>query len=333
MRLPPHRGPLSAAVLALLTGAASGAEAAGLVATALTRVTDAVCDADLQLALGLCYELHYQGLDGVPDDLEWSPDVLAVRRLLEQRFEEDLRTTSPPPWPEPAETIGAALRRLVDADAGPSLSTYMLRHATLDQFRDFVIQRSIYQLKEADPHTWAVPRLPGRAKAALVEIQFDEYGGGRPGRMHAEMFAQTMRALGLDDSYGAYLPEACAEAMAVTNLMSFFGLHRRHRAALVGQLAALEMDSTTPNRRYANGLRRLGIGPAATAYFDEHVEADAVHEQLAAVDLCGSFVADDPDPAAAREVLWGAACGLALQARLAQALLAGWGAVSDEQCA
>ncbi len=332
MRLPPHRGPLSAAVLALLTGSATGAETAVNVATALPRVTDPAWDADLQLALSLCYELHYQGLDGVPDDVEWSPDVLAVRRLLEQRFEEHLRTISPP-RPEPAETIGSALRRLVDADAGPSLSAFMLRDATLDQFREFVIQRSIYQLKEADPHTWAVPRLHGRAKAALVEIQFDEYGGGRPGRMHAEMFAQTMQALGLDDSYGAYLPQACAEAMAVTNLMSFFGLHRRHRAALVGQLAALEMDSTTPNRRYANGLRRLGLGPAATAYFDEHVEADAVHEQLAAVDLCGSFVADHPDPGAARDLLWGAACGLALQARLAQALLDSWRATSDEQCA
>jgi hypothetical protein len=93
------------------------------------------------------------------------------------------------------------------------------------------------------------------------------------------------------------------------------------------------MDSTTPNRRYANGLRRLGLGPAATAYFDEHVEADAVHEQLAAVDLCGSFVADHADPSAARDLLWGAACGLALQARLAQALLDSWGATSDERCA
>ncbi len=150
--------------------------------------------------------------------------------------------------------------------------------------------------------------------------------------MHAELFARTMRALDLDDSYGAYWPVAGAETFAFTNLMTLFGLHRSHRGALLGQLAALEMDSTSPNRRYANGLRRLGLGPEATAYFDEHVEADAVHEQLAAVDMCGSFVLESPDPtAAAADVLWGATCGMTLEARYAASLLARWEATPEEQ--
>ncbi len=58
------------------------------------------------------------------------------------------------------------------------------------------MHRSAYQLKEADPHSWAIPRLSGPPKAALVEIQADEYGGGRPDRMHAELFADAMEALG-----------------------------------------------------------------------------------------------------------------------------------------
>ena len=53
------------------------------------------------------------------------------------------------------------------------------------QVREFIVHRSAYQLKEADPHSWAIPRLSGPPKAALVEIQADEYGGGRPERMHA----------------------------------------------------------------------------------------------------------------------------------------------------
>jgi hypothetical protein len=48
------------------------------------------------------------------------------------------------------------------------------------------------------------------------------------------------------------------------------------------------MTSSIPNRAYANGLRRLGGDADATAFYDEHVEADAVHEQIAAHDLCGS---------------------------------------------
>ena len=63
----------------------------------------------------------------------------------------------------------------------------------------------VYQLKEADPHSWAIPRPSGPPKAALIAIQTDEYGGGDPARMHAQLLAATMDALGLDPSYGAYV--------------------------------------------------------------------------------------------------------------------------------
>jgi hypothetical protein len=167
-----------------------------------------------------------------------------------------------------------------------------------------------------------IPRLRGRAKAALVEIQADEYGGGRPAGMHSSLFAATMRALGLDDSYGAYWADATAETFASVNVMTLFGLHRRLRGAALGHLAALEMTSTMPNRRYGNGLRRLGHDVTATAYFDEHVEADAVHEQVASVDLCGSFAR--AEPALARDVLWGAACCLTVDRLAGTALLSAW---------
>ena len=220
MRLPPPRGPLSTAVLSVLAGSFTADDISDRVALGVSRVHDPCSDADLQVALAACYELHYRGFDKVSDDLEWDPGLIGLRRLLERSFEDAVRALSPRPSPEPTETIGLALRRLVDTFNGPSLSAFLLRDASLEQFRELVVERSVYQLKEADPHTWALPRLHGRAKAALVEIQFDEYGGGRPGRMHAELFAQTMRALELDDTYGAYWPVVAAETFAFTNLMS-----------------------------------------------------------------------------------------------------------------
>jgi hypothetical protein len=183
---------------------------------------------------------------------------------------------------------------LIAAANGPSLSRFLEMRATADHFREVLVHKSAYQLKEADPHSFAIPRLSGRPKVALVEVQFDEYGGGRPERQHARLFANTMEALGLDGSYGAYLDATPGYTLATVNLMSLFGLHRRLRGAIVGHLAVLEMDSTQPNRRYGNGLRRLGFGNDATDFFDEHVEADAVHEALAAYDLAGSLAEDDP---------------------------------------
>jgi hypothetical protein len=243
---------------------------------------DPLADEDLQLALYLCYELSYRGLPGVDDGWEWEPSLLALRRELECLFESALVDAVPrPPQPVPPTDIDLVLRAIADEE-GPSLSSYVKVSATLDEVREFVVHRSAYQLKEADPHSWAIPRLAGAPKAALIEIQNDEYGRGRVEWIHAELFGRAMRALGLDPEYGAYLEVIPGVTLATVNLMSLFGLHRRWRGAIVGHLALFEMTSSIPNRRYAEGLRRLGFEGEATLFFDEHVTADAVHEAIAA---------------------------------------------------
>jgi hypothetical protein len=280
---------------------------------------------DLQLALYLCYELHYRGLPGVDDRWEWEPSLLALRGTLEREFEAALRRDVPAP--PPSRAIDLELRAIEDADDGPSLSRHLEREGTLEQFLEFVVHRSAYQLKEADPHSWALPRLHGGPKAAMVEIQADEYGGGDPQRIHAALFARAMDALGLDSRYGAYVDRVPAVTLATVNLMSMFGLHRRLRGAIVGHLALFEMTSSIPNRRYGNGLRRLGFGGDATAFFDEHVVADAVHENVAAVDLAGGLAKQDPT--LAPDILWGAAALAELDARFARHLLESWQAGSS----
>jgi hypothetical protein len=280
---------------------------------------DPLADEDLQLALYLCYELHYGGLPGVDDAWEWDPGLLEFRAALEAPFEAALDAPAEGAAPE---EIDLALRAISESGDGPSLSTYVERHADLEQVVEFVIHRSAYQLKEADPHSWALPRLSGPPKAALVEIQADEYGGGRPERIHAALFARAMEALGLDSEPGAYLDAIPGHTLATVNLMSLFGLHRRLRGALVGHLALFEIESSIPNRRYAAGLRRLGQGEDATAFFDEHVEADAVHENIAAVDLAGGLARQQPELAA--DVLWGARCLAELDARWAARVLSAW---------
>ena len=76
------------------------------------------------------------------------------------------------------------------------------------------------------------------------------------------------------------------------------------------------MTSSIPNRRYARGLRRLGHDGRATDFFDEHVLADAVHENIAAVDLAGRARA--PGAGARRDIIWGARCLVLLEARWAR---------------
>ncbi|GAB3213735.1 iron-containing redox enzyme family protein [Marinactinospora thermotolerans] len=320
MPLPTPRGPLTEALFAELTGPVG--ELAPLPAPARGPADTALHDEDLQLALHVCYELHYNGYDEVAADWEWEPSLLRVRRGLERRFEQALRAVVPPLPRVDAAEVPRALARMTARETGPSLSAFLQRRADIEQFREFVVHRSVYHLKEADPHTWAIPRLRGAAKAALVEIQADEYGGGRPERMHAELFRATMRGLGLDDSYGAHVERAPAITLAVDNAMSLLGLHRSRRAALLGHLAAFEMTSSLPNRAYSAGLRRLGADAATRLFYDEHVQADAVHEQVAAHDMCGRFAGEHPDLAG--EVLFGAGVCLELDRLFATHLMACW---------
>jgi hypothetical protein len=320
MKLPQPRGPVSEELFDALRRPRH--ELPADLAKSLATDADPLRDEDLQLTLFACYELHYRGWDDVDDRWEWDPSLLALRGTAEDIFTAGLRTLVGPVPTAGPDGVPRALADLVAADDSPPLARFLEREATIDQFREFLAHRSVYHLREADPHTWAIPRLAGAAKAALVEIQIDEYGGGQPHRMHAELFRTTMACLDLDDSYAAHVDVVPAVTLASNNLMSLFGLHRRRRGAVLGHLAAYEMTSSLPNRRYGNGLRRLGGTAAATRFFDEHVEADAVHEQIAAHDMCGSFCADQPEQAST--VLFGAASALAVDRLFAGHLLTSW---------
>jgi hypothetical protein len=321
MPRPRPRGPLSHAILDALID--RPVDLGNVLALAKTVATNGmVQDEDAQLSLLMLYELHYRGITGVSDSWEWHPELLAVRAVLEDRFETEIRDLTVVPVVPADGDIAGALFAMTAPRPGPNLSKFIARRATVQQFREFLTHRSVYHLKEADPHTWAIPRLAGSVKAALVEVQADEYGGGREERMHASLFARTMRALGLDDTYGTLVDRVPGVVLAGVNAMSMFGLHRRLVGAIVGHLAAFEMTSSIPNRFYGNGLRRLGYDTDATLFFDEHVEADAVHEQIAARDLAAGLAA--ADPARTPDILFGAAACLRLDDLAGEHLQSCW---------
>ncbi|TFC46172.1 iron-containing redox enzyme family protein [Cryobacterium shii] len=294
------RGPLSDLLLTALDGPLTPGQALltdfeTAVAAAIDCSGFVMVDDDLQLTLFVLYGLHYGGVVPGDEKWEWHPSTIAARILIENALEAQLRhSVAQPPLPAP----------------------------TREQAIEFVAHRSVYTLKEADPHSWAIPRLTGRAKAALIEIQADEYGGGDVERMHSVLFASTMRGLGLDDRYAAYVDSVPAITLASFNTMSMFGLNRRLRGALVGHLAAFEMTSAIPSRLYADGFQRLGFESDVTRYFDEHVEADAVHEQIAGRDLAGSLAEDDP--ALLGDIMFGASVCLTMDGLVADHMLGRW---------
>ncbi len=326
MRLPEARGPLSGGVVEALSDP-GGREIAPLVerVRGFPEGTDLLGDDDLHLALWMLYELHYGGFEGVDPELEWDPDLLRLRAAMESVVEAELRARAQPHLRATAEAEGPLAERLFDLAAGwegPSVARFVHREATLEQFAEFLVHRSIYQLKESDPQSWVIPRISGGPKAALVELQYDEYGGGRPERLHATMFGDAMEATGLARDHGAYIDRVPGYTLANNNVMSLFGLHRRLRGAAMGHLGAYEASSSIPCRKYAGGVRRLGLPEEVAAYFDEHVEADAVHEQLAFRDICAGLV--ESGQAEEADVVLGAVACLLMDNLVGEPMLAAW---------
>lgn len=284
-------------------------------------LVDTADEEDLHLSLYCLYELHYGGFAGAEDGWEWEPSLLAIRRRAEARFECDLRASAGSVRTGPSAAVGE-LWDMATATDGPSLSGWVLERASREHVVELFKHRSAYQLKEADPHTWGIPRLDGRAKAVMAAIQFDEYGSGRPEQMHSTLFAGTMEAVGLDPTPNAYLHEIPGFTLATTNLISLLGLHRRLRGALVGHLALFEMTSIGPMSRYSEALRRLGIPAHARRFFDVHVEADRVHQHLATDGMVTGLLEREPE--LATDVIFGARCLQAVEARFTSEVMSSW---------
>jgi hypothetical protein len=275
---------------------------------------------DTHLALYLLYELSYRGVEGVDEGWEWHPDLLRLRAQLEDRFTRALRELVGE-LPE-VDDVTTFLQELTTPGDGPSIAAWVEERGTLEHLREQAVHRTAWQLKEADPHSWAIPRLAGRPKAAMVEIQADEYGEGVEGDIHAELYALTMERLGLSSRPNHYLELLPGTTLATVNLVSMFGLHRRWLGAVVGHLAVFEMSSVTTMARYAAALRRLDFDPWTILFYDTHVVADAHHQTVAATDLAAGLVEQDPHRAA--DVVFGALTLAALEARLTEHVLGAW---------
>ena len=318
--LPEPCGPLSEAVIRALT-VPDGPRPVPP-ARAARAVTDPLTDRDFQLALWLLYETHYRGFRGVDPALEWDPLLIAARVPLERLFEESVRELAgvPEEASTPDEVVTALTRMTVGEES--ELATFLSREATADQFRAYLAERAVYHLRESDPHSFLLPRIGGPAKVALAELQYDEYGAGRPDRLHSDIYARALESVGLTTDLPTHVDAAGAATLASVNVISLFALNRRLRGASAGHLAAFEATSSLPCSLIAKGAQRLGLPEPVIDYYQEHVEADSVHEQLAIRDICGALVAAEPELAA--DVVFGAAACLAVDALAADALLAQW---------
>ena len=311
--LPWARGPLSGAVVGALQGAPGSFGGVQMIES-----VDPLTDDDFQLALYLCYEVHFRGLADA--GWEWDLDLLGFRNELERAFVDRLRDESTPIRASSTAHVVSALDDLTNAGTPSPLTTFLRDEGTLEQFREFCVHRSAHQLKEADPHSFAIARLTGETKAVMATIQFDHYGAGVAARMHSALYADTMTALGLDPLYGSYVENLPGITLAAVNLISMFALHRRWRAAFVGQLAVSTVASIEPMEHCNQALVRLGIGAEGRRFYD--ARTDASHALATRERMVAGLI--DVEPQLGSDLLFGATTIVMLEQRFRGHLLEAW---------
>lgn len=161
------RGPLSATLVSILRSSADPREITAAAdayedAQSTDLTYDILRDDDAQLTLTLLYELHLQGIENVSDKWEWNPDLLAVRSRLEERFESAIAQLVG--TVESSGDVVADLWSMTAPSAGPGLASFMAKDATIDQFSEVLIHRSLNQLREAmcTPSEFRASPVPSR---------------------------------------------------------------------------------------------------------------------------------------------------------------------------
>src|SRR3954467_2134808 len=115
--LPDPRGPVSEVVIEQLRGRSRSCRQPP------AAHDDPLDGDDSNLALYLCYELHYRGFAGVAEELEWDPSLLTLRAELGPRLEG--RVLDVVPMATPVGHIEDDIVWPIENAEGPSLSTYM----------------------------------------------------------------------------------------------------------------------------------------------------------------------------------------------------------------
>lgn len=318
--LPTARGPVSEVVIDCLRGERTPS----LMAPDRIACLSDPWSADAQLAILVCQELHYRGWSQVDAAREWDLEILRIRLKLEERFlhavdEESKRRAAHTDDPSAA----AAFDALVEGgESDPGLSAHLADNGGLTEFSDYFAARSIYQLKEADPYAWAIPRLSAGPKAPFAAVQFDEFGGGHSDRVHQVLFADLLAAMGLNASYLGYLDRAPGPVLAQANLITCLAMRRSRLGAVVGHFAATELTSSPGSSRLLRGLVRLDAPDAAQHFYREHVVADAVHEQVVRHDIVAPMIAGNP--AIEHDIVAGVHAFALVEDRLEEALRCKW---------
>ncbi len=313
--IPWARGPLSTAVIdALQRGPGTFGTAPPV------EHVDVLVDDDFQLALYLCFEAHFRGFNGA--DWEWDAKLLRFRAELEEAFESRLRDEVSRGGSASRSHALAQLGQLIQDSSTSALVSYVDEFGNVEQLRELCVHQSVAHLHAIESHSLAIAHLTGEAMNALVDIGRNHQDHGQGPAGPTALFGGTMVALGLDPSSGSYVEMTPGVTLAMANLASMFALHRRSRAAFVGQLAIREGSSALSMQGFVDVFTKFGISPEGRRFFDVYADVAHRNARIARERMVTGFLASNPE--LVDELVFGATAMSVLEGTFATHVRTSW---------
>jgi hypothetical protein len=214
---------------------------------------------------------------GVPAAQEYA-DMLAIERDWAVRLAAEFEQQAPE-FSSRNEVLDA-LRNLLDEEerGGPSEDElFLAREATLEQFASVVADFAVDGLVESQSHLGIIPRLPAKARTAVLRVLIDEFGCGNDDQEHAQLYTKLVEELRMPAELEHYVGIAPDECFAYVNLFHWFAERAPVPEYFLGAYAYFESSVLYAFKCYAEAAQRLGI--VNDKYYTEHLYIDSYHSR------------------------------------------------------
>lgn len=226
---------------------------------------------DAALALAGLHDLHLAPIHTLGDRvrLQHHPVVSTLKYRLEQTYLRRL----PAVQPVGVDAV-AGMRKVAAIDLVPPVYDWIADEATLDEVRAYLSLEGGPDGGFDDLVALCQVGIDGEAKVELATNYWDEMGRGDIPAVHTELHHRMASALDLVTVDRRDQP---VEALERSLLGSTLATNRAFQPEMIGALGLLELQAGPRCRRVVKGLKRLGCGDDALAFYEEHAVADPRH--------------------------------------------------------
>lgn len=197
------------------------------------------------------------------------------------------------------------LKKLVSkspSSVHPFYTHFLSEEATATDVKYYLIQETNLDPKFDDILAFMQIGLPVGQKLELAKNYFDEMGNGVEADVHSRMFAQTLRAAGVDDSDMS--SAMLLQSIVSGNVSSCLALSRRHYFKAVGYFGVTEYLAPRRFKHVIKAWERNNMPAHGIEYHKLHVYIDTEHANGWFNNVVVPLV--DQDPRIGREIAIGA---------------------------